>query len=92
MSSCIIITEIDDDLPKFATIKNIFLVNSKIILDVIAFRTLSFCLHYHAYEVKQTTQSHTILLNKLPCIHTEILRCIGHKQYIVLRHHLVGIV
>ena len=62
-SSCIVIMQIDDEVPKFAKIENIFIVNSKIVLEVNAFNTLSFCSHYHAYGVKLTSQKHTILIN-----------------------------
>lgn len=90
--SCIIITEVDNDYPKFAQIQHIFVANDKILFEVSVFDTISFCTHFHAYEVEETSRKQTVYINELSFLYTETLRHCDHKYYVVVRHHIVGIV
>ena len=89
---CIIIMEVDDDYPKFAQIQHIFVANNKILFEVSVFDTISFCTHFHAYEVKKTSTKQIVYTNELSFLYTETLRHHDHKHYVVVRHHIVGIV
>lgn len=89
---CIIIVEVDDDYPKFSQIQHIFVANDNILFEVSVFDTISFSTHFHAYEVNETSTKRLVYANELYFPYTEILRHQDHKHYVVVRHHIVGII
>jgi len=87
-SYAIMIEADDGEYPKFAKIENIFVSNNKILLSSTTYETLSFCTHYHSYEVKETSISQLVDIEKLPYVYTEIIQTHNHKQFITIRYHI----
>ena len=87
-----VITQVDDDSPQFSQIKDIFIVDGKISFGVITFNTLSFCRHFHAYEVAETSLHNIINIEELVFPYTEILRHCNSKLFVVVRYHITGTV
>ena len=85
-----IITEIDDEYPQFAQIKDIFIADTKITFEVNIFNTLSFCRHFHAYELRETSQQKLFYIDNLEFAYTEILRHCNSKLFVVVRYHIAG--
>ena len=87
-----IITEVKDDYPQFSQITDIFITDNKILFKVRIFNTLSFCRHFHAYEVTETSQHNIVHIDKLEFPYTEILRHCNSKCFVVVRYHIAGTV
>ena len=84
-------TEVEDESPVFCQIKQILIVDTKILLEVTKFITVQFCMHFHAYEIKETSECCTIDIDDLKYPYTEVLRCCDSKLLVVVRHHVSGI-
>ena len=91
-ANCMIITQVDDDSPQFSQIKDIYIVDSKILFGVIIFNTVSFCRHFHAYEVAETSLCNIVNIEELEFPYTEILRQSESKHFVVIRYHITGTV
>ena len=87
-----IITQVDDDSPQFSQIKDIFIVDSRILFGVIIFNTVSFCRHFHAYEVTETSLHNIVHIEELEFPYTEILRHCDSKLFVVVKYHITGTV
>ena len=87
-----IITQVDDEYPQFSQIDQIFIADNKILFGVSIFNTVSFHRHFHAYEVKETSQHTIVYVNELEFPYTETLRHCNSKLFVVVRYHIAGIV
>ena len=59
---------------------------------VIIFNTVSFCRHFHAYEVAETSLHNIVNIEELEFPYTEILRPSESKHFVVIRYHITGTV
>lgn len=73
-SKCILMTEVEDEHPVFCQIKQILIVDTKVLLDIKKFVTVQFCRHFHAYEIKETSEHSIMDLDDLQYPYTEVLR------------------
>lgn len=89
---CMTLIGIDDEYPSFAEILNIYIADSKIYFEVITYMTISFNKHFNAYEVERTTRKELIYNDNLLIPYTEIIKCCNHKNFVMLRHYVPGIV
>ncbi|XP_065893395.1 uncharacterized protein [Dysidea avara] len=87
-SHLIMMEAADGEYPKFAKIENIYISNSKILLDSTTYETISYCNHYHSYEVKETSISLLVDIEKLPYVYTEILQTQNSKHFVIVRYHI----
>ena len=90
-NSCVMMTEVEDESPVFCQIKQISIVDTKILLEVTKFITVQFCMHFHAYEIKETSECCIIDIDDLKYPYTEVLRCCDSKLLVVVRYHISGI-
>lgn len=87
-----IITEINDEYPQFSQIEDIFIADNNVLFKIIKFNTISFCRHFHAYEIAVTSQHSIFHIDKLEFPYTEILRHCNSKFFVVVRYHIAGTV
>ena len=60
--------------------------NIQILFGVIIFNTVSFCGHFHAYEVAETSLHNIVNIEELEFPYTEILRQSESKHFVVIRY------
>ena len=90
--SCVILIGVDDEYPIFAEIQNIYVADSNICFDVIRYITVTLNKHFNAYEVKRTSTQEVIYTQNLLIPYTEILFSFDNKNFVMLRHYVMGIV
>jgi len=61
-----------------------------VVLNVSNLVTVTYCRHFHAYEVKKTSQCSLVNLEELEHPYTEVIHCVGSKHYVTLRYHISG--
>ena len=84
-------TEVEDESPVFCQIKQILLVDTKILFEVTHFITVQFYRYFHAYEIKETSECSIIDIDDLKYPYTEVLRHCDSKLLVVVRYHISGI-
>jgi len=84
-TNCMIIIQVHDENPEFSQIDQIFIADNKILFAVSTFNTVTFCRHFHAYEVKQTLQHNIVCIDELEFPYTETLRHCNSKFFVVVR-------
>jgi len=90
-TACVLLLGIDKDLPHFGEIKNIYVVENRIMLEVYLHTTICYEDHFHAYEVRKTTRQQIIRMDDLHILYTDVTRKRNHKLYTMLHYHIVGL-
>ena len=86
-----VVTGIDQELPCFADIQNVYIADGKVLLEVKLYETISYLHQYHAYHLR-TLQM--VDINALIVPHPIIIRHVSHptKLVAVLKYHICGTV
>lgn len=87
-SCAVVIGGNDAEYPQFGKVKAIYIVDSKGILEVKQYKNISFCNHYHAYQVEDTSSLSLVSVTDLVVPYPELVRTIDSAQYIVIKHHI----
>ena len=90
MAGCIVIRPAIDEDPQFYKIRDIFIVEHNVVLYVGNLVTVTYCRHFHAYEVENTSQCSVVYLEELEHPYIEVIHCVSSKQYVTLKYHLSG--
>jgi len=90
-TACVLLLGIEKDLPDFCEIKNIYVVENRIMLEVYLYTTICYEDHFHAYEVRKTIRQQIISMDDLHILHTDVTRIRNHKLYTMLHHLIVGL-
>ena len=85
-----VIMGIDDDLPQFGVIKNIYITDCNTLLEVEIYKTISFLHHYHGYDVKVISQTNIINISSLVSPYSLLINHLAHinKSVVVLKYHV----
>lgn len=90
-TACVLLLGIEKDLPDICEIKNIYVVENRIMLEVYLYTTICYEDHFHAYEVRKTIRQQIISMDDLHILHTDVTRKRNHKLYTMLHHLIVGL-
>ncbi len=91
--NCILPIRVDeDDFPVFGKVSDIYVAEREVVFDVVIRRTCAYEPHYHAYTLKNTSDTRLVRYQVLLCfypLHEKVIPEMCDVTVVVLKHRLL---
>ena len=84
----VIINWQEDDLPRFGLIKDILVINTRVMFCANKYTTLGINRHYHSFLIKRTFRNDVVWLSDLIDFCSYQGHCLSNNLYITFRYHI----